>query len=344
MTDPVPSQLSHPAYRARLIGWGGYLPEPTFSNVQLAAEHQIETDDDWIVQRTGIRQRHIAPAGQVTSDLATAAAQQALAVAGLQANDIQMIIVATTTPDQTFPATAVHVQRKLGNQLAIAFDVQAVCSGFVYALSVADQFIRSGQVRNALVIGAETLSRLLDWQNRTTAILFGDGAGAVVLQAEPLMESTDSGASNLSQPGIISTHLYANGQYADLLYTDGGASSTQTVGQLQMNGREVFRLAVEKLQEMLQSVLATHNLKGTDIDWLVPHQANIRIIQAMQQKLALPDSRIIVTIEKHANTSAASIPLALNVGLRDGRIKAGDLVLLEAMGGGFTWGAALIRM
>ncbi|MBM3602795.1 MAG: ketoacyl-ACP synthase III [Alphaproteobacteria bacterium] len=337
-------QSIQPAFRARLTGWGGYLPEPCLSNGDLAVRHHIDTDDDWIVQRTGIHQRHIAPPEQVTSDLAVMAAQQALAVAGLQPNDVQMIIVATTTPDQTFPASAVHVQRKLGNQLAIAFDVQAVCSGFVYALSVADQFIRSGQVSNALVIGAETLTRLLDWNNRTTAVLFGDGAGAVVLQAEPLTAPSKVGASNLTQPGIISTHLYASGHYANLLYTDGGVSSTQTVGKLQMNGREVFRLAVEKLQEMLQSVLTTHQLQGSDIDWLVPHQANIRIIQAMQQKLALPDSRIIVTIDQHANTSAASIPLALNVGLRDGRIKAGDLVLLEAMGGGFTWGAALIRI
>jgi 3-oxoacyl-[acyl-carrier-protein] synthase-3 len=325
-----------PAYRSKLVGWGGYLPPRVVDNDALAALHGLDTNNDWIVQRTGIRQRHIADADQVTSDLAVAAARQAMAVAGLDAPQLQMMVVATTTPDQTFPATAVHVQRKLGNHQAIAFDIQAVCSGFVYALSVADQFIRSGQVQNALVIGAETLTRLLDWQDRGTAVLFGDGAGAVVLQAEPLLDN--------AQAGILSTHLYADGHFADLLHTDGGASSTQTVGKLRMQGSEVFRLAVEKLQEMLEQVLHHHQLPASAIDWLVPHQANLRIIKAMQRKLSLPDDRVIVTVAEHANTSAASIPLALNAGLADGRIKPGDLVLLEAMGGGFTWGAALVRI
>lgn len=322
--------------RSRILGCGGHLPARIVANAEIEAT--LDTSDAWIRERTGIRQRHIAADGEKTSDLAIAAARAALADAGIEAAGIDLIVLATTTPDETFPATALRVQAELGCHGAIAFDIQAVCSGFVYALAVADNFLRVGQARRALVVGAETFSRILDWSDRGTAVLFGDGAGAVVLVAE---EGTDG------QPparGILSTHLHADGRFHDALFADGGPSSTPgRVGHVRMNGREVFRHAVEKLSAVVDEALSANGLSASDIDWLVPHQANQRIIDGMARKLALPPERVVTTVDRHANTSAASIPLALWEARREGKIAPGDLVVLEAIGGGLTWGAAVIR-
>ncbi len=320
--------------RARIIGTGSYLPERILTNTDLAA--RVDTSDDWIIERTGIRQRHIAADGEFTSDLGTVAARRALASAGLTPNDIDLIIVATATPDQTFPACATVIQMKLGMVDGVAFDVAAVCSGFLYALAVADAMITSGAHRRALVIGAESFSRILDWEDRATCVLFGDGAGAVVLAA-------DSGTGAASDRGILATRLHSDGRYNDLLYVDGGPGSTGTTGKLRMKGREVFRHAVTNLANVMTETLAAVGLTGADVAWVVPHQANLRILEATARKLGLPIERIIVTVADHANTSAASVPLALDRAVRDGRIKTNDLLLLEAMGGGFTWGAAAIR-
>ncbi|KPF78960.1 3-oxoacyl-ACP synthase [alpha proteobacterium AAP81b] len=320
--------------RARIIGTGGYLPTNIVSNADLAA--RVETSDEWIVERTGIRQRHIAAEGEFTSDLATAAAVAALASAGIAAADVDLIVVATATPDQTFPACATVVQKKLGMTHGVAFDIAAVCSGFLYALTVADALITSGAHRNALVIGAETFSRLLDWEDRATCVLFGDGAGAVVLRAE-----TGTGAA--TDRGILAHRLHSDGRYNDLLFVDGGPGSTGTTGKLRMKGREVFRHAVVNLAAVVGETLGAIDLTPADIAWIVPHQANFRILEATAKKLDLPIGRIVVTVDAHANTSAASVPLALDTAVRDGRIKTGDLLLLEAMGGGFTWGAAAVR-
>ncbi|TSD85394.1 ketoacyl-ACP synthase III [Mycobacterium sp. KBS0706] len=320
--------------RARIIGCGSALPDRVVTNEELA--RTVDTSDEWIVQRTGISVRHIAGPGEKTSDLALAAARKALAMAKVEGSDLDLIVLATTTPDQTFPATAVRIQAALGMTRGAAFDVQAVCSGFVYALSVADNMIRLGQARTALVIGAETFSRLLDWNDRGTCVLFGDGAGAVVLRAVEGGGSTDD-------PGILSTHLHSDGRHEDKLYVDGGPSSTGTVGHVRMEGREVFKHAVVNLAEVVEEALAANGLTQADIDWLVPHQANKRIIDATARKLDLPPEKVVLTVQKHANTSAASIPLALAEAVNDGRIQPGDLVLLEAMGGGLTWGAALVR-
>ncbi len=320
--------------RSRVIGTGGYLPRQVLTNDDLA--QRLDTSDAWIIERTGIRQRHIAAEGELTSDLAVAAARHALAAAGVVPDDIDLIVLATATPDQTFPATATAVQAKLGMTRGMAFDVGAVCSGFLYALGVADSMLRGGNVRTALVIGAETFSRILDWEDRGTAVLFGDGAGAIVLRAEESAGTTDDA-------GILAVKLHSDGRHSDLLYVDGGPSSTGTVGKLRMRGREVFRHAVVNLAEVMGEVLAQAGLSASDVKWLIPHQANLRILEATARKLGLPIERVIVTVDAHANTSAASVPLALDVAVRDGRVKRGDLLLLEAMGGGFTWGAAAIR-
>lgn len=321
--------------RARIIGCGSYLPAKAVTNHDLA--QKVDTSDEWIVERTGIRSRHIAAEGETTADLATAAATAALADAGVRGQDVDLIVLATATPDNTFPATATRVQQRIGMTGGAAFDVQAVCSGFIYALSVADNFIKAGQAKTALVIGAETFSRILDWEDRETCVLFGDGAGAVVLRAE------EQPGTN-QDSGILSTHLHSDGQHYELLYVDGGASSTQTVGYLRMKGREVFRHAVTNLAAVVGEALEANNLQASDLDWLIPHQANRRIIEGTAKKLGMGLERVVVTVDRHANTSAASIPLALSAAKSDGRIKTGDLVLLEAMGGGFTWGAALVRM
>lgn len=303
-------------------------------NAELA--DMVDTSDDWIVERSGIHERRIAANGQMTSDLALEAARAALRHAAMDAQEIDLIVLATATPDQTFPATATKVQAALGIKHGAAFDIQAVCSGFVYALAVANNFIAMGQFRTALVIGAETFSRLLDWQDRTTCVLFGDGAGAMVLKAAPSTET-------LKDRGVLSTHLYADGRHHDLLYVDGGPSSTGTTGHLRMNGREVFKHAVNNLTQAVNEALSATGLSAGNIDWIVPHQANKRIIDATAKKLGIPMEKVVQTVGQHGNTSAASIPLALDTAVRDGRIKTGDLVLLEAMGGGFTWGSALIR-
>ena len=320
--------------RARVIGTGSYLPAHVLSNVELAAS--VDTSDEWISERTGIRQRHIAAEGEFTSDLGTAAARRALSSAGLTAADIDLVIVATATPDQTFPACATVIQHKLGMTHGVAFDIAAVCSGFIYALSVADAMLTSGAHRTALVIGAETFSRLLDWEDRTTCVLFGDGAGAVVLRAEP-------GTGTAADHGILAHRLHSDGRYNDLLYVDGGPGSTGTTGKLRMKGREVFRHAVTNLANVMTETLAAAGLTADDVAWVVPHQANLRILEGTARKLGLPMERVIVTVTLHANTSAASVPLALDTAVCDGRIKDGDLLLLEAMGGGFTWGAAAVR-
>jgi len=309
------------------------LPERVLGNEELAKS--VDTSDEWIVHRTGIRQRHIAAPDQKTSDLAIKAAEAALASAGIAADEVDLIVVATATPDNTFPATAATVQAELGITQGAAFDIQAVCSGFVYALAVGDNFIKAGQAKTVLVIGAETFSRILDWQDRGTCVLFGDGAGAVVLRAS---EDTANGAR-----GILSTHLHSDGRYRDLLYVDGGPSSTQTVGQLRMSGREVFKHAVAFLSAAVDEALEANGMTSDDIDWLVPHQANKRIMDATARKLGMPAERMVCTIDRHANTSAASIPLALAEASSDGRIKLGQMVLIEGMGGGFTWGSAMIR-
>ena len=316
---------------ARILGTGSYLPQKRVTNYDL--EKIVETTHDWIFQRSGINARHIAADGETTSDMAVMAAQNALQAAGLNANDLGGIIVATTTPDLTFPSTAALVQAKLGiENNCMAFDVQAVCSGFVYALSVANGFFKAGHAKPILVIGAEKMSSLLDWSDRTTCVLFGDGAGAVVL-----------GAESDSAQGILFTHLHADGRCSDLLKTTGGPSSTGDKGVLTMEGREVFKFAVEAMSGVVAETLTASNLTSADIDWMVPHQANIRIIEATAKKLSMPMDRVVVTLHEQGNTSAASIPLALDTAVRDGSIKRGDLLLLEAMGGGFTWGAALIR-
>ncbi len=320
--------------RSRVLGCGAYLPERVLTNAELA--RKVETSDEWIRQRTGIAQRYIAADGEFTSDLALKAAQDALTRAGVGADEIDLIVLGTATPDETFPATAVKVQAGLGITRGAAFDVQAVCSGFVYALAVADNFIKAGQSQAALVIGAETFSRILDWTDRTTCVLFGDGAGAVVLGA-------GEGQGTKQDRGILSTHLYSDGRYHDMLYVDGGPSSTGTAGLLRMEGKEVFRHAIVKLAEAVDAAIAANHISEGEVDWLVPHQANRRIIDGMGHRLHLPPEKVVVTIDRHANTSAASIPLALAEAANDGRIRPGHLVLMEAMGGGFTWGSALVR-
>jgi 3-oxoacyl-[acyl-carrier-protein] synthase-3 len=320
--------------RSRVLGSGGYLPAKIVTNDDLA--QRLDTNDAWIRQRTGIRQRHIAADDELTSTLGLRAAQTALARAGLSPESVDLVICATSTPDETFPATATRIQAALGMTHGAAFDVQAVCSGFLYALAQADNFLRLGQAKRALVIGAETFSRILDWEDRGTCVLFGDGAGALLLEATPT-----NGAAQ--ERGVLSTHLYSDGRFHDALYVDGGPGSTKTTGHLRMEGREVFKYAVIKMAEAIDIALEKNNLTPGDIDWMVPHQANLRIIEAMAKRLNLPMEQVIVTVDRHANTSAASIPLALHEGASDGRIKVGDLVLLEAMGGGFTWGSALLR-
>lgn len=320
--------------RSIILGCGSYLPDTVLTNDDLA--NIVDTSDEWIYERTGIRERHIAGEGELTSDLGTAAALQALERAEFDPGDIDLIILATSTPDNTFPATAVTIQANLGIHHGAAFDLQAVCSGFVYALATADNFLKAGQFKRALVIGAETFSRLLDWEDRSTCVLFGDGAGAVVLDAQKL-----NGAA--LDRGILKSELRSDGRYRDKLYVDGGPSSTGTVGHLRMHGREVFRHAVTNIAEIIQETLAGTNYTTKDIDWFVPHQANKRILDGTARKIGLPPEKVVMTVEKHANTSAASIPLALNTALEDGRIQEGHLVLMEAMGGGFTWGAVLVR-
>jgi 3-oxoacyl-[acyl-carrier-protein] synthase-3 len=318
--------------RSQVAGCGAYLPERVVTNQELAA--RLDTSDEWIRQRTGIGERRIAAEGELTSDLAVIAARRALERAGMSGSDLDMIVLATATPDHTFPATATKVQAQLGMKRGAAFDVQAVCSGFIFALAIADNALRLGQARTALVIGAETFSRILDWGDRGTCVLFGDGAGALVLNAAP-------GGGDAR--GVLSTHLHSDGRYHDILYVDGGPSTTGTTGHLRMEGREVFRQAVQHLSEAVEEALAANGLTGSDIDWLVPHQANSRIIDAIGKRLRLKPGRTVVTIERHANTSAASIPLALDEAVGDGRIQPGHLVLMEALGGGLTWGAALAR-
>ncbi|HBK14370.1 MAG TPA: 3-oxoacyl-ACP synthase [Erythrobacter sp.] len=319
--------------RSVITGTGSALPAKCVTNADLAA--RVDTSDEWIVERTGIRQRYIADDSETTSTLATAAARNALEAAGVDAQEIGLIVLATATPDHTFPATATQVQAALGCGGGVAFDVQAVCSGFLYALATADSLLRTGMATKALVIGSETFSRILDWDDRTTCVLFGDGAGAVVLEAQ------DVAADG---PGILASRLHADGQHKDMLYVDGGPSTTGTVGKLRMKGREVFRHAVVNLASVLKEVLEESGTRAADIDWVVPHQANARILDATARKLDLPAEKVVVTVDRHANTSAASVPLALDTAMRDGRIKPGDLVMFEAMGGGFTWGASLARM
>jgi 3-oxoacyl-[acyl-carrier-protein] synthase-3 len=320
--------------RARVIGTGAYLPERVVSNDELA--RTVDTSDAWIVERTGIRQRHIAAEGELTSDLATAAARAALGRAGLRPESLDLILVATSTPDHTFPACAAAVQRKLGAARAAGFDLQAVCSGFIYALAVADKFLVTGQAKTALVVGSETFSRLLDWHDRTTCVLFGDGAGAVVLRAE-------EGTGTAFDRGVLATHLGSDGRHYYDLYVDGGPSSTGTTGHLRMNGREVFRHAVQTLTAASQRVLEAAGLTVDDVDWLVPHQANLRILDAVAKRLGIGAERVLITVDRHANTSAASIPLALAEAAAAGRLQADQLLVMNAMGGGFTWGSALVR-
>ncbi|GGG92959.1 MAG TPA: 3-oxoacyl-ACP synthase [Oceanicaulis sp.] len=317
------------AIRSRIAGIGTYLPEHVMLNADMA--RFVETSDEWIRERTGISQRHIAADGEFTSDLATHASRAALAHAGMDAGEIDLIVLATATPDLTFPATATMVQEKLGIRQGAAFDIQAVCSGFLYALATADNFIKTGQAKNALVIGAETFSRILDWTDRTTCVLFGDGAGAMVL------------SSATEGEGLIKTHLRSDGQYCDLLYVDGGPSRTKTVGHLRMQGNQVFRHAVGKIAGSMEELSALAGIPISDIDWFVPHQANQRILEGVAKRLSIPVEKVISTVGQHGNTSAASIPLAFDTAVKDGRIKRGDLVLMEALGGGFTWGAALAR-
>jgi 3-oxoacyl-[acyl-carrier-protein] synthase-3 len=320
--------------RSVVKGVGGYLPDRIVTNQDLA--QIVDTSDEWIVARTGIRERRIAADGELTSAMGVAAARAALTDAGLEPGDIDLIVLATSTPDQTFPATAVTIQAELGITHGAAFDVQAVCSGFVFAMSTADNYLKCGQFKRALVIGAEAFSRILDWEDRATCVLFGDGAGAVVLEAEKLN-------GTMADRGILATSLRSDGRYRDKLYVDGGPSSTGTVGHLRMDGPEVFRHAVTKISQVIGETLDKAGYTASDIDWFVPHQANKRILDGAARKLGLDPERVVMTVEKHANTSAASIPLALMTACADGRIKKGDLVLLEAMGGGFTWGALLIR-
>jgi 3-oxoacyl-[acyl-carrier-protein] synthase-3 len=320
--------------RSVVQGWGAYLPEKVLTNGELSKI--VDTSDEWISKRTGIRQRHIAADGEMTSDLATHAAEQALVRAGSDGAKIDMIIVGTATPDETFPATATRVQERIGAHGACAFDIQAACSGFVYALALADNFLRLGQARTALVIGAETFSRILDWKDRTTCVLFGDGAGAVVLLAE-------EGVGSSADRGVLSTHLHSDGRLHDLLYADGGPSFNQVAGFVRMQGREVFREAVTRLSGVIHETMESNGLSIADVDWLVPHQANKRILDSTAAKIGIAPEKMVVTVDRHANTSAASIPLALSEAASDDRIKRGDLVLMEAMGAGFTWAAAAVR-
>jgi 3-oxoacyl-[acyl-carrier-protein] synthase III len=322
--------MTEPALRAVIKGTGSALPRTCVSNAELAA--RVDTSDEWITERTGIKFRHIAEPDETTATLATEASRKALDAAGMTAADIDLIIVATATPDQTFPASATIVQHALGCNGCVAFDVAAVCSGFLYAFSVAESMIRAGSAKNALVIGSETFSRILDWEDRATCVLFGDGAGAVVLSGE------------VGTRGALATRLHADGQHNELLYVDGGPSTTGTVGKLRMKGREVFRHAVTNLANVMTETLAAAEIDASDVDWVVPHQANARIIDATAKKLGLDPNKVVLTVDRHANTSAASVPLALDVAVRDGRIKSGDIVVLEAMGGGFTWGASIVRM
>jgi 3-oxoacyl-[acyl-carrier-protein] synthase-3 len=320
--------------RSIIKGVGSYLPAKVLSNYDLS--RMVDTSDEWIVERTGIKERRIAAEGELTSDLAVAAATAALADAGMKADAIDMIIVATATPDQTFPATAATVQAKLGMTTGASFDLQAVCSGFLYGLAAADSFIKTGQASRALVIGAEVFSRILDWKDRSTCVLFGDGAGAFVLEG-------GTGTGTIRDQGILTSRLRSDGRYRDKLYVDGGPSSTQTTGHLRMEGREVFRHAVTNIAAIIDETLSEEGIEAKDIDWFVPHQANRRILEGTAKKLGLREESIVMTLDKHGNTSAASIPLAFDAAVKDGRIKRGDLVLMEAMGGGFTWGATLAR-
>ena len=320
--------------RARIIGCGAYLPEKIVTNDDLSKI--VDTTDAWIRDRTGIRERRVVSEGEKTSDLALAASRAALTDAGIDAGELDMIVCCTTTPDETFPATATRVQARLGMAHGAAFDVQAVCSGFIYGLSVADNFIRGGQANTILVIGAESMSRLLDWTDRSTCVLFGDGAGAVVLQGY-------EGKGDNSDQGILNTRLYSDGRLHDMLYVDGGPSSTQTTGHLRMQGKDVFRHAVTNISSAITASAHASGFEVADIDWFVPHQANQRILDGTARKLSIPPEKVISTVAVHGNTSAASVPLALVTAVKDGRIQRGDLVLLEAMGGGFTWGAALLR-
>ena len=319
---------------SKVIGCGAYLPENVVTNEDLAKK--VDTSDEWIVSRTGIRQRHIAQDGEMTSDLAYQAAKRAVESAGIDQQDIDLIVVGTTTPDDTFPAAAVKVQSRLGLTAGAAFDVQAACSGFIYALSVADSMIRAGQIKTAIVIGADTLSKLLNWQDRTTCVLFGDGAGAVVLQAQ-------SFNGDPVPTGILSTHLHSDGNLRNILYCESDLVAGVESRVIKMDGREVFKHAVTNLANVVIEALEANGLRDTDIDWLVPHQANKRIIDSTAKKLKMSDDKVVLTIANHANTSAASIPLALDAAIKDGRIQPGNLLLLEAMGGGLTWGAALVR-
>ena len=322
------------AKRSVVLGCGSYLPQKVLTNAELAA--RIDTSDEWIVQRTGIRQRHIAAEGECTSHLAINAARAALDHAGIDAQQIDLIVLATSTPDNTFPATAVAVQHGLGINHGVAFDLQAVCSGFVFALATADNFLRSGSHKRALVIGAETFSRILDWNDRGTCVLFGDGAGAVVLEAQ-------QHSGTISDPGVLTTHLRSDGRHKSKLFVDGGPGSTRTVGHLRMEGREVFKHAVGMITDVIVDAFNATGFNADDINWFIPHQANKRIIDASAHKLHIAPQKVVLTVDKHGNTSAASIPLALAVAVKDGRVKKGDLVLFEAMGGGFTWGSALVR-
>ncbi|WP_346896040.1 beta-ketoacyl-ACP synthase III [uncultured Roseibium sp.] len=320
--------------RSTVIGCGSYLPAKCLTNAELSG--MVDTSDEWIVQRTGIRQRHIAAEGEMTSDLALNAARAALENAGMDAQDIDTIILATATPDYTFPATAVTVQAGLGIHHGAAFDVHAVCSGFVYALTTADAYIRSGMAKRVLVIGAETFSRILDWNDRTTCVLFGDGAGAVVVE-------TSEGAGDIADRGVLTSHLRSDGRHKEKLYVDGGPSATQTTGHLRMEGREVFKHAVGMITDVIEDAFNETGTTADDLSWFIPHQANKRIIDASAKKLGIAPEKVVTTVDRHGNTSAASIPLALDTAVRDGRVKRGDLVLLEAMGGGFTWGSVLLR-
>lgn len=318
-------------HRARLKGVGAYLPQKIVTNEELST--RIETSDEWIRTRTGISQRHLASEEETSVFMASEAAKAALKYAHLEASDIDGVIVATSTPDEVFPSVAVRVQAALGMEKGFGFDLSAACSGFIYALSTADAFIKSGQLKRVLVIGVEVFSRLVDWEDRTTCVLFGDGAGCVLLEA---------GASE--GEGLLSTHLHSDGRLGDILYVDGALGNEGKTGTLKMQGRDVFRYAIQYLSEAVDEALAAHQLQGSDIQWLVPHQANLRIIDGMAKKLSLPPENVVVTVDRHANTSAASIPLALNEAILDGRIKKGDLILMEALGGGLTWGSALLRI
>jgi len=320
--------------RSVIKGIGSYLPEKVLTNDDLAA--MVDTSDEWIVQRTGIRERHVAAEGEFTSDLATKAARRALENAGVEASDIDLIVLATSTPDNTFPASAVTVQKNLGIHSGAAFDLQAVCTGFVFALSTADAMLKSGHGKRALVVGAETFSRILDWTDRTTCVLFGDGAGALVIEAS-------EGKGTIADRGVLTSHLRSDGVHKEKLYVDGGPSATGTVGHVRMEGREVFKHAVGMISDVIHSAFAATGTTADDIDWFVPHQANQRIIDASAKKLGIADRKVVSTVRLHGNTSAASIPLALDVAVKDGRIRPGHLVMLEAMGGGFTWGSALVR-